>query len=450
MQPTDAGSTSSSSGSGSSSDSSGSSSAQMEFDAAGGSSAEGGKGSGIGRGPGTGTGSSSISSSDNRSSSSSSSSSDSDSGSSGDLRSGVLQASASMAVMLAAGTTTDSTLKFPDSFMMPTQSKLTASACMAADLLRLAAHEVAAGRAGRATLALAAAAQGLAAACSDDTPGVLQRMAKQAICQDGGILDKLQAVTELLERASKIAFYLQRLQDSLAGLRGAVEGWQQRGAAVVEGASPNNRFGVLPGTGSQEKEGQQQQQQQQTGQQLVEEQQQVEGQQLNRFRQAQQHVEQEEQQLQQRQHQERQQLKQQTLGMKQQLQQQKKLLHQQQQQAHLEQQLEQQQSAFRTIQAAVNQLTRDVSSISKSAVRLAGCSWAGCSQQHSRGMYSADAAVAGLHGVSCGGCGLARFCCPQHQQQDWPRHRHVCRRLAQARAGTGHGASSHAGSGCGA
>jgi hypothetical protein len=78
-------------------------------------------------------------------------------------------------------------------------------------------------------------------------------------------------------------------------------------------------------------------------------------------------------------------------------------------------------------------------------LRLAGCGWGACTQQEEP--YTADAGVAGRKGVRCGGCGLVRYCCPQHQEKDWPGHRQVCRLLAQARAaaagGISHSGSSH-------
>jgi hypothetical protein len=77
-------------------------------------------------------------------------------------------------------------------------------------------------------------------------------------------------------------------------------------------------------------------------------------------------------------------------------------------------------------------------------LRLAGCSFGGCRQQGEQ--YSADAAVVGRRGVRCGGCGLARYCCPQHQERDWVRHRQVCGRLARARARAAAGVTSHQGS----
>jgi hypothetical protein len=47
---------------------------------------------------------------------------------------------------------------------------------------------------------------------------------------------------------------------------------------------------------------------------------------------------------------------------------------------------------------------------------------------------SAEGLVAGRKGVVCGGCRVARYCSPACQQEDWRRHRHVCRRLAAAAA----------------
>jgi hypothetical protein len=62
-------------------------------------------------------------------------------------------------------------------------------------------------------------------------------------------------------------------------------------------------------------------------------------------------------------------------------------------------------------------------------VQLVGCSNRGCTNLSGP---SAEGLVAGRKGVRCGGCGVARYCCPACQQEDWPKHRHVCRRLAGA------------------
>jgi hypothetical protein len=96
--------------------------------------------------------------------------------------------------------------------------------------------------------------------------------------------------------------------------------------------------------------------------------------------------------------------------------------------------------------AAVLEVGNAVRHMTAPQLQLSGCKWLDCPAQQDQ--YSADAAVAGRKGVVCGGCGLARYCCPQHQQEDWPRHRQVCRRLAQATAAAGvsrHSSSSHVG-----
>jgi hypothetical protein len=64
---------------------------------------------------------------------------------------------------------------------------------------------------------------------------------------------------------------------------------------------------------------------------------------------------------------------------------------------------------------------------SRTRVQLVGCSHRGC---HNFQGPSAEGLVAGRKGVRCGGCRVARYCCPACQQEDWPQHRHVCRRLA--------------------
>jgi DNA repair exonuclease SbcCD ATPase subunit len=275
---------------------------------------------------------------------------------------------------------------------------------------------------------------------------------------DEDICDRLNKQDEVAEHAGNIAYGLQQVQDALAALRAAVEAWQRPGRLAEEEAVPRHGC-IVP----QEAAGPEQQQKQQ-------QQQHAEGEQLNRYQQAQQEVQQDQQQLQQRQHQEQQQLEGVRLRTKQQQEQKKQsrqrqedqqqirdqeqkrhthllpqLLDMEQQlvglekaqlqqlQSHLEQELEQLQRAFRAYAFAVEDLAGDVSVASNTSLRLAGCSWVGCTQQH-KGTYSAEAAVAGLRGVRCGGCGLVRYCCPQHQQADWPHHRRVCRRLAQTRA----------------
>jgi hypothetical protein len=106
--------------------------------------------------------------------------------------------------------------------------------------------------------------------------------------------------------------------------------------------------------------------------------------------------------------------------------------------------------------AAVWDLCTAIRRTAAPRLQLAGCGWIDCHQQQAlvlewsqeHWQYSAEAAAVGRKATLCGGCGLARYCCPQHQRQDWPRHRHVCRRLAQARAAAGvssySGSSNHA------
>jgi hypothetical protein len=62
-------------------------------------------------------------------------------------------------------------------------------------------------------------------------------------------------------------------------------------------------------------------------------------------------------------------------------------------------------------------------------VQLVGCGNPRCTNLSGP---SAEGLVAGRKGVRCGGCRVARYCCPECQQADWPQHRHVCRRLAAA------------------
>jgi hypothetical protein len=392
--------------------------------------------------------------------------SSSSSSSSSDLRSGVLQAFASMAVMLAATVDSMPNLKCRGSPMLLHTRRLASSAAIAAHLLRLAAHEVAAGRAGRATLALATAAQQLSCACANEAPVVLERLEDSAELTARQVFDGQSSSAELVVHTSHIAFILQGLLDALAALRAAVEGWQQRGTSGVHGPLPGSVCGVPPEAACAAQ------------QQQEEEEQRLENQQFDRYLQAKQEVEQEQQQLKHRQRQEQQDLQQATLRVQKELEQQKQLLEQQQesgqsasaqqsqqqyvellegqlveleqkqvqqQKTHADQHLEQQRSALLSYNSAVEDLIEDVSCVSNISLRLAGCNWVGCTQQH-KGMYSADAAVAGLRGVRCGGCGLVRYCCPEHQQADWKRHGRVCGRLAQARAAAGYaGGGSAAG-----
>jgi hypothetical protein len=60
-------------------------------------------------------------------------------------------------------------------------------------------------------------------------------------------------------------------------------------------------------------------------------------------------------------------------------------------------------------------------------VQLVGCNHLHCTNLSGP---SAEGLVAGRKGVRCGGCRVARYCSPACQQADWPRHRHMCRRLA--------------------
>jgi hypothetical protein len=73
----------------------------------------------------------------------------------------------------------------------------------------------------------------------------------------------------------------------------------------------------------------------------------------------------------------------------------------------------------------------------RTRVQLVGCSNLSCSRLS--GPTSAEGLVAGCKGARCGGCRVARYCCPACQQADWPQHRHVCRRLAACVQGQGPG-----------
>jgi chemotaxis protein histidine kinase CheA len=383
--------------------------------------------------------------------------------------------------------------------MLLIQSSLTSWASVATDMLRLATHEVAAGRAGRATLALATAAQQLAAACSDTAVAVVDQLRELADARgDTEVWDKLFTQMQLVEHAANVAFNQQRMLEALRALRAAVTGWQC-GCAASAGPDDDHNPDVLRQAAYPEQQQMQEEQQdkehQLTGdrqeQQQQQQQQQHEQQQVDHFNQVHQEVKQQQEQLEQQLCQEQQHLEQLQLNIQQQLQhnkqareeqqeehcqQRQQLAAQQQQQqqqqpmgdmlqrqlrdveelladqeeAHAHRRLDQQVLAYDSYRCAVTHSARDVTAASRTCLRLAGCSWAGCKQQH-KGTYSADAAVAGRRGLVCGGCGLVRYCCPQHQQADWQRHSRVCQRLARARAAAGCGtAGTTTAGGCGA
>jgi hypothetical protein len=66
-------------------------------------------------------------------------------------------------------------------------------------------------------------------------------------------------------------------------------------------------------------------------------------------------------------------------------------------------------------------------------LQLVGCNHQGCTNLSGP---SAEGLVAGRKGVRCGACGVARYCSPACQKEDWPQHQRMCRRLAAA-AGQG-------------
>jgi hypothetical protein len=98
---------------------------------------------------------------------------------------------------------------------------------------------------------------------------------------------------------------------------------------------------------------------------------------------------------------------------------------------------------------AARALMHSIRLTARNRLQLSGCTSVACLHglDKDEERYSADAMVAGLRGVRCGGCGLVRYCCPQHQKDDWPIHRRVCRRLAQARAAAGRAKGSSTASG---
>jgi hypothetical protein len=74
-------------------------------------------------------------------------------------------------------------------------------------------------------------------------------------------------------------------------------------------------------------------------------------------------------------------------------------------------------------------------------VLLVGCSHRGCTNLSGP---SAEGLVSGRKGVSCGGCRVARYCCPACQKEDWRLHRRVCRRLAAVGLGRAEGICAEA------
>lgn len=78
--------------------------------------------------------------------------------------------------------------------------------------------------------------------------------------------------------------------------------------------------------------------------------------------------------------------------------------------------------------SASHALVRAVSVAEALATRLS-CAFAGCTTVRGASEGSAP------RGKRCGGCRLARYCCPPCQKADWPAHKAACRELQRRKAG---------------
>jgi hypothetical protein len=266
---------------------------------------------------------------------------------------------------------------------------------VAADLLRLAAHEVAAGRAGRATLALAAAAQELAntvwlliqmwtAEVGKALPG-LSAPSKAEAANRQTMLD---ATVHLTLCAHMVRARQRRLEAAVSSLlapvtAAAVPPAAAGAAAAATGVAPSHEK-VAPGYTAAAVTGAGDVQQQQ--QQRVEE-----GSRQERYKQGR--------------------------GS-----------------GGPDDPVDNDMCfAVMALSALTSSVTADCDGDDQ--LQLAGCSLPLCAK--SLTACSAAAAVAGRRRLRCGGCGLARYCCPEHQKEDWPRHSRLCRRLAKHAAVSG-------------
>jgi hypothetical protein len=406
----------------------------LKQDSGGGDSSSSSGGGGGGGGCSGGGNSSSTSSGGSNRSRSGSSSTPSD------LLQGVFQALASLAGtgavnVILVGSVSEAKEHARMSLMC---ARVAAWSAIAADLLRLAAHEVAAGRAGRATLALAAAAQRLAHQCANAAEKVLKGLEGVAadMSQGAAAAHRLDIQTALAEHTTSVFQHLQLVHQGLEALRGAVSCWQAVGLA---GAPPQRQ------QQQQQEEHQQREQEQAQQEQLEQQQHEVHERKLLKLEQQQLEIDSMQARLAQRQHMLQQAKQQQSPaleGQVQDLQQQiiamsHAALQQQADLGSLREELCLSRGKDMVIKhlrsnVAARRLAVSIRHTAHCRLQLSGCGYFKCLLQHKA--YSTDSAVAGLRGVRCGGCGLARYCCPQHQKEDWPRHRQVCRRLAQARA----------------
>jgi hypothetical protein len=72
----------------------------------------------------------------------------------------------------------------------------------------------------------------------------------------------------------------------------------------------------------------------------------------------------------------------------------------------------------------------------RDTVQHLGCANLGCTTLPPAGglAFRQDGLAVNCKKSVCGGCGVVRYCSHSCAQQDWPRHRRVCRRLAAAAA----------------
>jgi outer membrane biosynthesis protein TonB len=336
--------------------------------------------------------------------------------SSQELRTGVIQACASLATAavghLRASPATGSDLRQLQFYFKELSGVLSCWCGMSVDLLRLAAHEVAAGRAGRATLHLAAAAQQLAAACADKQQEVLLGLAHQA----GPISFQELTAAQMFSPAHQASLLMQlampgmtyeamQMREMLTALEQAVSDMQQRWLGVPDATSVAK---TVPTSTAAQEQGQLQEEEKEKDQ--TEQQQQQDEEQ-------QQDQEQQQQQDEQEQQQER----------------------QQQQEQERQRQLPPVVAAGSVQLQTTWGLVERLKTSCRQRMPLLGCG-AGCKGggQSNRTCpnkwYSSHERVANCKRVLCGGCKVARYCGRACQAADWPQHRHVCGRLAAAAA----------------
>jgi hypothetical protein len=77
----------------------------------------------------------------------------------------------------------------------------------------------------------------------------------------------------------------------------------------------------------------------------------------------------------------------------------------------------------------LNRLHEKIKKVTITRAPLMGCGTYGCVEVFGP---SETWLVHNRRGVLCGGCGVVRYCCPEHARHSWPTHRKVCRRLGAA------------------